>query len=177
MTHQISLWLLGATVVFLWIFFIAGNQILGNAFIRLVWLLQKPFKRGDLVEVGEISGKIDQIGWQGVSLESEVGDYVLISNCQIWKKPIKRKQSSSGSHGVEIRLPLFVESDGATARLAAIEALLLSPYLALDRPYYVGLEFMPSGEVGVRVRVAVFDASQKDLFESSIIENYQLLMR
>ena len=177
MTHQISLWLLGATVVFLWILFIAGNQILRNAFIRLVWLLQKPFNRGDLVEVGEISGKIDQIGWLGVSLESEVGDYVLISNCQIWKKPIKRKQSSSGSHGVEIRLPLFVKSDGATARLAAIEALLLSPYLALDRPYYVGLEFMPSGEVGVRVRAAVFDASQKDLFESSIIENYQLLMR
>ena len=102
---------------------------------------------------------------------------MLIANGQVWEKPIKRKQSSSGSHGVEIRLPLFGVSDGATARRAAIEALLLSPYLALDRPYYVGLEFMPSGEVGVRVRAAVFDASQKDLFESSIIENYQLLMR
>ena len=177
MSHQISPWLLGAAVTVFVVICVAGCQILRNTFIRLIWLVQKPFKSGDFVEVGEISGKIVQIGWQGVSLESEVGDYVLISNCQVWKKPIKRKQSSSGSHGVEIRLPLFEESDGATARLAAIEALLLSPYLALDRPYYVGLEFMPSGKVGVRVRAAVFDASQKDLFESSIIENYQLLMR
>ena len=177
MTPQISLWLFAAAVPVFVVLCIAGSQLVRNAFIRLVWLVQKPFKKGDLVEVGEISGKIVQVGWQGVSLESEVGDYVLISNGQVWKKPIKRKQSSSGSHGVEIRLPLFGEFDGATARRAAIEALLLSPYLALDRPYYVGLEFMPSGEVGVRVRAAVFDASQKELFESSIIENYQLLMR
>ena len=177
MSYQISLWALGAAVLVFVILCIAGGHIVKNYLIRLIWLVQKPFKRGDLVEVGEISGKIVQIGWQSVSLESEVGDYVLISNFLVWKKPIKRRQSSSGSHGVEIRLPLFGESDGATARLAAIEALLLSPYLALDRPYYVGLEFMPSGEVGVRVRAAVFDASQKELFESSIIENYQLLVQ
>ena len=177
MSHQISLWALGAALLVFVVFCIAGGQIVRNALIRFFWLIQNPFKIGDLVEVGEISGKIVQIGWQSVSLESEVGDYVLISNFQIWKKPIKRRQSPSGSHGVEIRLPLFGESDGATARIAAIEALLLSPYLALDRPYYVGLEFMPSGEVGVRVRAAVFDASQKELFESSIIENYQLLVQ
>ena len=177
MSYQISLWALGAALLVFVILCVAGGHIVKNSLIRLIWLLQKPFKMGDLVEVGEISGKIVLIGWQSVSLESEVGDYVLISNCQVWKNPIKRRQSSSGSHGVEIRLPLFGESDGATARLAAIEALLLSPYLALDRPYYVGLEFMPSGEVGVRVRAAVFDASQKELFESSIIENYQLLVQ
>ena len=119
MSYQISLWLLGAAIPILVVLCIAGSRIVRNVFIRLIWLVQKPFKSGDFVEVGEISGKIVQIGWQGVSLESEVGDYVLISNCQVWKKPIKRKQSSSGSHGVEIRLPWFVKSDGATARLAA----------------------------------------------------------
>ncbi len=177
MSYQINLGDLGAFLIFLAAVCIARNELLKNMFVRLFWSVQKPFKKGDLVEIAGTSGKIIQMGWQGVSLESAVGDYVLIPNLQIWKNPIIRKQAPSGSHGVEIRLPLFGESDGAAARLAAIESLLLSPYLALDRPYDVGLEFLPSGNVGVRVRASVFDASQKERFESSIIENYQLLMR
>ena len=85
MSYQINLVDIGAVLIFLAAVCIARNELLKNTFVRLFWSVQKPFKRGDFVEIAGNSGKIIQMGWQGVSLESAVGDYVLISNLQIWK--------------------------------------------------------------------------------------------
>lgn len=166
--------LLGVFLITFALVFVGGSLVIRNAYIRFFWMVGKPFKKGDFVEVCGIEGRIIKMGWQAVSLETVVGDKVLISNVQIWQSSIVKTQSLSGSHGVEIRLPLQPDSDGAISRQAAVESLLLSPYLALDRPYDVGLEVLPSGEVVVRVRASVFYVGHKELFETSIIENYQL---
>ncbi|MFT5090833.1 MAG: small-conductance mechanosensitive channel [Planctomycetota bacterium] len=158
--------------IVLWI----GSEVLQNLFVRVVWVLRAPFGKGDFVSIGGVGGKVERVGWQAVQLRSSSGDLVFIANRQIWKKPIVQTVAESGSQGIEMHLPVYADCDQIRARLAAREAVILSPYLALDRPIDVALELGEGGEVQVRVQAGVFDASQRALFESSVIESYRAIL-
>ena len=153
-----------------------GSDVLRNLLVRLVWALRMPFRRGDFVSIGGICGKVERVGWQAVQLRNSSGDLVFIANCQIWQKPVVQTVAESGSQGIELHLPVYIDCDQIRARLAAREAVILSPYLALDRPIDVALELGEGGEAQVRVQAGVFDASQRALFESSVIESYRAIL-
>lgn len=153
-----------------------STGIMRNAFARLVWLFNMPFHLGDYVSIGGVGGRVEKIGWQAVQLRGTSGDLISVANALVGGQPVVQTVADSGSQGIEMHLPVYGDCDEIAARLAATEALLLSPYLALDRPFDAALELGPSGETLVRVRAGVFDASQRVLFESSIIETYRALL-
>ncbi len=158
--------------------FVVWSQIFArNMLVRLYWFMNQPFRTGDYVSIGGSRGQVIHIGWQAVRLRNSAGDYVLISNALVWNQPVIQTVAETGSQGVELHLPVPDVCEKMRARLAAEEALVLSPYLALDRAYDVSLELAPSGETLLRIRAGVFDASQRDLFESSVIETYQDLLQ
>ncbi len=153
-----------------------STGVLRNAFTRLVWHFKMPFQPGDYVSIGGVGGRVEKIGWQAVQLRGTSGDLISVANALVSGQPVVQTVADSGSQGIEMHLPVYGDRDETRARLAAMEALLLSPYLALDRPFDAALELGPSGETLVRVRAGVFDASQRVLFESSIIETYRALL-
>ncbi len=153
-----------------------GSEVLRNLLVRLVWALRMPFRKGDFVSIGGVGGKVERVGWQAVQLRNSSGDLVFVANCHIWEKPVVQTVAESGSQGIELHLPVYIDCEQIRARLAAREAVILSPYLALDRPIDVALELSERGEAQVRVQAGVFDASQRALFESSVIESYRAIL-
>jgi len=162
----------GTLVLVLWV----GGDILRNLVVRFVWLLKTPFRKGDFVSISGVGGKVERVGWQTVQLRCASGDLVFIANHHIWDKPVVQTVADSGSQGIEIHLPVYADCGQVRARLAAREAVILSPYLALDRSIDVALELGERGEAQVRVQAGVFDASQRALFESSVIESYRAIL-
>ncbi len=162
-------------VVCIWVAWCAAS-FFRNAFTRLVWRFKMPFQPGDYVSIGGVGGRVEKMGWQAVQLRGTTGDVISVANVLVGEQPVVQTVAESGSQGIEMHLPVYGDCDEIRARLAATEALSLSPYLALDRPFDAALELGPSGETLVRVRAGVFDASQRVLFESSIIETYRALL-
>jgi hypothetical protein len=162
----------GGLVLVAWI----AADVLRSALVRLLWSIKVPFRRGDVVTIGGVGGKVERVGWQSVQLRSPTGDLIFIANRRVWDESVVQTVAESGSQGIEMHLPVYADCDPIRARVAAREAVVLSPYIALDRPVDVALEVGPQGEFQVRVQAGVFDASQRAHFESFVLESYHAIL-
>ncbi len=153
-----------------------GADVLRSALVRLLWSIKAPFRSGDFVSIGGVGGKVERVGWQSVQLRSSTGDLIFIANRRVWDESVVQTVAESGSQGIEMHLPVYEDCDPVRARVAAREAVVLSPYIALDRPVDVALEIGPDGALQVRVQAGVFDASQRAHFESFVLESYRAIL-
>lgn len=151
----------------------ATSSLWTNAVVRLVWCFKRPFNVGEMVNIGARSGTVERLGWQAVYLRSSGGERVAIPNRIVLAEPIVQMVSASGAQGVEMRLPLPAGVEPAAARHAAQEAVLVTPYLDLERRLAVSLEQEQDGQIWVRVQAGIFDAGLRAAFETAVIENYR----
>jgi small-conductance mechanosensitive channel/CRP-like cAMP-binding protein len=111
----------------------AAQDTLGNAFAGLGIQIEKPFRVGHWVKVGEFEGKVEQVTWRATKIHTRDGTYVIVPNNTISKESITNYS--------EPILPARIHVDvGATylktpneVKAALHEALAQSP-LALTSP-------------------------------------------
>lgn len=151
--------------------------VLRHAWVRLAWLLAPAFRVGDDVVLGSYAGVVESIGWLTVTLRTRSGDLVTLPNGSAAQEPVVQSVSASGSQGIDLILAIPPDAEPGAARQAALQAVRLTPYLALDRPYSVALEQGAAGQVLVRVQAGVFDASQQAPCKTSIIEAFHACLR
>lgn len=74
---------------------LAAQSILGDFFSSLTILLDKPFRVGDVITVGDISGTVENIGIKTCRIRSVSGEQVVIGNSDLTStriRNIKRMQ-------------------------------------------------------------------------------------
>src|SRR4030095_4489430 len=66
----------------------ALQDTLGNAFAALGLKVEKPFRVGHWIKVGEFEGKVSQVTWRATKLLTRAGTYVVVPNNIISKESI-----------------------------------------------------------------------------------------
>jgi small-conductance mechanosensitive channel len=61
----------------------ALQNVVGNIFSGLMLTVEQPFALNEWIEVGDVRGKVAQINWRSVHLETPSGDLVIIPNSEI----------------------------------------------------------------------------------------------
>jgi small-conductance mechanosensitive channel len=66
----------------------ALQDTLGNAFAGLAIQIEKPFRVGNWIKVGDFEGKVSQVTWRATKLLTRAGTYVIVPNNNISKESI-----------------------------------------------------------------------------------------
>jgi small-conductance mechanosensitive channel len=68
---------------------LALQNILGDLFASLSIALDKPFRLGDALSLGDVSGTVEHIGIKSTRLRSPSGEQVILSNADILKSRVR----------------------------------------------------------------------------------------
>lgn len=83
---------------------LALQDTLGNLFSGLSLISERPFSVGDWIQVGEISGKVLQVNWRAVRIQTRELDEVTVPNSALSKDRIINYSRPSAVSGVKIRV-------------------------------------------------------------------------
>lgn len=91
---------------------LAARDIFSDLFAALSIILDRPFRLGDTVRFGEVTGTVEAIGLKTTRLRSVDGDEVIVSNAKLLEQQI-RNLSDVHDRRVALTLPLLNRNDPA----------------------------------------------------------------
>jgi len=135
----------------------AAQDTLGNAFAGLGIQIEKPFRVGHWVKVGEFEGKVEQVTWRATKIHTRDGTYVIVPNNTISKESITNYS--------EPILPVRIHVDvGATylkppneVKAAILDAVTQSPLVLASPLPRVVLHNFGASAIDYRVQFWVSD--------------------
>ena len=87
---------------------LALQETLANLFAGLALMLERPFRPGDWIQMGNLIGQVQQVSWRAVRLQlMRQEDYLIIPNSVVAKSQIVNMSQPRPVHGhaVEISAP------------------------------------------------------------------------
>src|SRR5690606_33049590 len=102
--------------------------VVRNIFAGLVIGLQRPFRTGDRIRVGDLEGEVIHIGVRATVLRSADGARVEIPNQQFVENVVTNSALQDIGAPVEVEIPLPEGVDIAAIKTLARRAALVSKY-------------------------------------------------
>ena len=119
-------------------------QDVGRGFVNGIYILvERPFRIGDRIRVGQAEGRVEEVGVRLTTLRTPAGDRIIVPNTVVFSSIIEN--SSVGSLDRQkysvtgIKLPI------AQIQSAIIESLKGTPHLSYRSPIVVVLQASPDG--------------------------------
>jgi len=151
----------------------ASQDFLKNVFGGIMILLDRPFKVGDKIEVGEHYGEVQEIGLRSTRIVTQDDSLVSLPNHEIMNKSVSNSNTGAPNCQVVAEIYLPVNVDTSKAREIAIEAAQVSRYIYLKKPIVV----LFSNEVKerksylkMRLKAYVMDIRDEFAFKSDMTE-------
>lgn len=152
---------------------LASVDALRSTLAGLILLVRRPFRRGDLVVIGETSGVVRRLGLLTVELETDDQSVIEVPTRQVLSVAVRHPRPTT-RRGVPVSLiyPLPPESDPRTARQAAMAAAILSRYAAPHRtPTVVLLPPDPTTRAWrLQIQGAAFDPAHTAAWQSDVTD-------
>jgi small-conductance mechanosensitive channel/CRP-like cAMP-binding protein len=100
---------------------LALQDILGNLFSGLVFQMEKSFEVGDWVRVGDQLGRVAEMNWRSIKLQTQEDDFVIIPNSSLSREMIINHTQPHIPHARVLRVGLPYEIPPSRARKAIEE--------------------------------------------------------
>jgi small-conductance mechanosensitive channel/CRP-like cAMP-binding protein len=140
----------------------ALQDTLGNLFAGLAIQVEKPFRVGHWVRVGDFEGKVDEVTWRATKLVTKAGQFVVVPNSVVSKDPILNYSEPTVPTRLQIDVGLTYDAPPNLAKRALIEAVTQAPLaLPAPAPDVMVLDFAASA-VAYRVRFWIADYAQDE---------------
>ncbi len=122
---------------------LATQKVLGELFASVSIILDKPFKEGDYVFIGEDSGIVERIGMKSTRIRSLDGEMLIFSNSELLNQRIRNYQPL-----IERRqkVQLGVEYDTPYEKLVTIPAMLTEIVANTPQTRFVRAHFFSYGD-------------------------------
>ncbi|SDD69309.1 mechanosensitive ion channel family protein [Desulfuromonas thiophila] len=158
---------------------LGAQDIIRNIIAGVVILLDRPFRVGDMVAVGDHYGEVTHIGLRSIHLHSFGDSTINLPNALVLGQAVANANSGALDELVEIPFSLPAASDTALLRTLAEEAAFCSPYVYLKKPVVVLVEdaFDRQFLTRIRVKAYVFDVRYERLFASDVCLRFKLALR
>jgi small-conductance mechanosensitive channel/CRP-like cAMP-binding protein len=111
----------------------ALQDTLGNLFAGLAIQVEKPFRVGHWIKVGDFEGKVQEVTWRATKLLTKAGQFVIVPNSVVSKDPILNYSEPTVPTRLQIDVGLTYDAAPNIARRALLEAVANSP-LVLKEP-------------------------------------------
>ncbi len=125
---------------------LALQETLANLFAGLALMLERPFEPGDWIQMGDLTGQVQEVSWRAVRLKLiRQEDYLVVPNSVVAKSEIVNMSQPLPVHGhaIEISAP-YAEPPGRVRAVLVEAALDVTGVLRQPAP---------------KARVARFDSS------------------
>lgn len=134
--------------------------ILGNFFSGVTLLISKPFKIGDFVTIGGMSGTIVETGLTHTKLHTTDNQVILVPNSSVTSNTITNV-STEETRRLDFTFTASYDDDPDTVKAALAEAIDI-PQVLPDRPVLIRLSAYGDSSISYAVRVWVRNADYWD---------------
>jgi small-conductance mechanosensitive channel/CRP-like cAMP-binding protein len=111
----------------------ALQDTLGNLFAGLAIQIEKPFRVGHWVQVGEREGQVHEITWRATKLRTKAGQFLIVPNSVIAKDPVLNFSEPTLPTRVEVEVGASYTTPPNDVKRAIHEAIGNAP-LAMRTP-------------------------------------------
>lgn len=149
----------------------AAQDVLKNVFGGLVILLDRPFKVGDLIDIGDHHGEVVSIGLRATQLLTRDDTKVAVPNAEVVSQPVLNANSGALDCMVVVPLTVPAFSDPLQLRRIAREAAITSPFVYAAKPVTVETREEIAGNrflTRVIIRAYVYDHRLETLFMADV---------
>lgn len=150
----------------------ALQDTLGNLFAGLAIQVEKPFRVGHWVRVGEFEGKVQEVTWRATKLLTKAGQFVIVPNSVMSKDPILNYSEPTVPSRLEVIVGASYDVAPNVVKRALHEALDNAPLVLRVPDADVVIEDFASSSVNYRLRFWVDDyardAAARDQVRSNI---------
>jgi small-conductance mechanosensitive channel len=152
---------------------LASQDILKNIFGGIMLLIDRPFRVGDKIKVGDYYGEVIAIGLKFTRIVTDNDSVVNIPNSDIMNQPVANSNSGEPNCQVVAEVFLPIDIDTVAVREIALEVARISKYVYLNKPISI-LFFNEVKErrsyLKMRLKAYVMDIKYEFEFKSEMTE-------
>jgi small-conductance mechanosensitive channel/CRP-like cAMP-binding protein len=138
----------------------ALQDTLGNLFAGLAIQIEKPFRVGHWVRLGNQDGLVREITWRATKIRTEAGNFIIVPNSALAKDTIINYSEPSVHMRIELHVGAAYESAPNDVRAAILDAIRHEPLLAPDREPEVLVDDFGAYAIDYLIRVWITDFTQ-----------------
>lgn len=149
----------------------AAQDVLKNVFGGLVILLDRPFKVGDLIDIGDHHGEVVGIGLRATQLLTRDDTIVAVPNAEVVSQPVLNANSGALDCMVVVELTVPSFSDPLDLRRIGREAAITSPFVYTAKPVTVETREEIAGNrflTRLVIRAYVYDHRLETLYMADV---------
>lgn len=159
----------------------ASQDLLKNIFGGITIILDKPFKIGDKVQIGQYYGEITEIGLRSTRMVTADDSMVSVPNSEVMNQSVANANSGEENCQVVTEFFLPVNADTEKIKQTALEAAQVSRYIYLNKPIVILFSQEPVGYkivLKMKIKAYVNDIRDEFKFKSDLTEilSKELLM-
>ena len=105
----------------------ALQDTLGNFFAGLAIQIEKPFRVGHWVQVGDREGQVQEITWRATKLRTKAGQFLIVPNSVISKEPVLNYSEPTVPTRIEVEVGASYATPPNEVKRAIQEAMANAP--------------------------------------------------
>ena len=137
----------------------ALQDTLGNLFSGLAIQVEKPFRVGHWIAIGDREGQVQEITWRATKLRTKAGQFLIVPNGVISKEPILNHSEPTIPTRVDVEVGASYSTPPNEVKAALREALNNAPLVLSTPPPNVLLHAFADSSITYRVQFWVGDYS------------------
>lgn len=141
---------------------LALQETLSNLFAGLSIQLERPFQVGDMVTVGEYTGRVVQIAWRATRLETHRRESITLPNSVISKQAVKNYSRGAQPVGVDAYVTASYDVPPNRVKEATLAVIEDVPFVLPEPAPKVRTWAFDDSHIRYRVRYWVADYNQSD---------------
>lgn len=138
----------------------ALQDTLGNLFAGLAIQIEKPFRVGHWIHIGEREGQVHEITWRATKLRTKDGEFLIVPNSVMAKDPVLNYSEPTVANILSIEVGTGYETAPNDAKRALLEAVANAPLALKSPPPSVLLKGFGESSVDYQVMFWVDDYGQ-----------------
>ncbi|WP_299840704.1 mechanosensitive ion channel domain-containing protein [uncultured Jannaschia sp.] len=145
----------------------AFKDYVSSLIAGVVAIVEKPYRPGDWVKVGEDYGEVQSVGLRSIRLRTPSDDIVTAPHIRLWKENVVNGNDGARTLMCVAEFWVAPEHDAKALRAALRNVAMTSAYLDFERPVIVILSETPYG-THYRLKAYPFDMRDQFVFVSDL---------
>ena len=139
---------------------LALQDTLGNLFAGLAIQLERPFQVGDMVNIGEHTGRVIQVGWRATRLETLKHESFTLPNSILSRQPVTN-YSREGRVGLDVFVGLAYDIPPGRVKEVALDVVRALPFVLEAPPPSCCTWSYDDSSIRYRIRYFVADPTRE----------------
>jgi len=145
----------------------AFREYASSLIAGVVTVLERPYRVGDWIKIGDAYGEVISVGFRAVELRTPDDSVVLIPHKKLWDTMIHNDNKGNREHLCVADFYLHPEHDAESVQQSLRMVALTSPFLQLQRPISVVVHEKPWG-THYRLKAYPIDGREQFSFISDL---------